>query len=123
MENFDINEIAMLVSIEKYAHDKIEEFKAYCRIAPQNEIDKINNKNAIHIKRENKPITTRGEEYDKKVKELKLKYPTRTTYEENGKITLTASNYTISKKDIITNKFLTLNKTQLLSASKQANIK
>ena len=77
----------------------------------------------MHRKREDKPITTRGVEYDKKVKALKAEYPTITTYEENGKITLTATNYTVSKKDIITNKFIALNKTQLKTASKNANIK
>lgn len=123
MEKFNIEEIATLIAIQKYANDKIEAFKKYCRIAPQTEIDKINSSNHLTIKRDNKPITTRGAEYDLKVEELKQKYPTKTTYEENGKITLTVSNYTITKKDIITNKFITLNKTQLMKANKNANIK
>lgn len=120
MEKEEIEKIAMLVAIQKTIEKEINNFKEKCRLATQEEIDKINEGNLLDIKRENKPITTRGEEYAKLEKELKAKYPTITTYEENGKITLKATHFTTSKVEIIYQNILTQNKTTLKEMARLA---
>ena len=115
-----VERIAMLFEIEKLAKTEIEAFKEECRLATDEEIIEINKGKILEIIRDDKPITTRGEEYQRLEAELKEKYPTITTYEKNGKITLKPQNLTKSKTEIILQQIITQNKTTLKEMMKLA---
>lgn len=123
MEKLRIEEIAMAVAMVEYYQEIIDNAKEEIRALTDEEIAEINKGNNITIKRQDYTKTIYSEEYKQEEKKLKEKYPPTKETIKNHTIKLQATGYTNSKRDIITNKFATLNKTQLKSASKQANIK
>ena len=123
MEKLRIEEIAMAVAMCEYYQEIIDNAKEEIRNLTDEEIAEINKGNNIIIKRQDYTKTIYSEEYKQEEKKLKEKYPPTKETTKNHTIKLQATSYTNSKRDIIINKFATLNKTQLKSASKQANIK
>ena len=118
MEKSKIERIAVLVAMQKQINAEIDAFKEECRHLTKEEINAINEVGNLHIKQEDKPITTRDKKYDIELAILKEAYPTITTYEENGKITLTTSNLAINKAEIIVQNVATLAKTKLQELTK-----
>ena len=123
MDKEKIKELAMAVAKVEYYQKIIDNAKEEIRALTDEEIDKINKGKDIIIKRQDYTKTIYSDEYKQEEKKLKEKYPPTKETIKNHTIKLQATSYTISKREIITDKFTQLNKTQLLSASKQANIK
>lgn len=123
MDKEKIKELAMAVAKVEYYQKIIDNAKEEIRNLTEEEIAEINKGKDIVIKRQDYTKTIYSEEYKQEEKKLKEKYPPTKETIKNHTIKLQATSYTISKREIITDKFTQLNKTQLLSASKQANIK
>lgn len=123
MDKEKIKELAMAVAKVEYYQKIIDNAKEEIRALTDEEIDKINKGKDIIIKRQDYTKTIYSDEYKQEEKKLKEKYPPTKETIKNHTIKLQATSYTISKREIITDKFTQLNKTQLLSASKNANIK
>lgn len=123
MDKEKIKELAMAVAKVEYYQKIIDNAKEEIRALTDEEIDKINKGKDLIIKRQDYTKTIYSDEYKQEEKKLKEKYPPTKETIKNHTIKLQATSYTISKREIITDKFTQLNKTQLLSASKQANIK
>ena len=123
MEKLNIEELAMAVAMLEYYSSIVENGKEIIRNLSNEEVEKINESNKILIKREKQTNITYSKEYKDEVKKLQEKFPPEKTTIENGRIKLTATAYTTSKRKIITDKFTNLNKAQLKAASKNAKIK
>ena len=123
MEKSRIEEIAMAVAMVEYYSKIIDNAKEEIRNLTEEEIAKINKGKDITIKRQNYTKTIYSDEYKKAIEEIAKKYPPTKETTVNHTIKLQATTYTISKRKIITDKFTQLNKTQLMTASKNANIR
>lgn len=123
MDKEKIKELAMAVAKVEYYQKIIDNAKEEIRALTDEEIDKINKGKDIIIKRQDYTKTIYSDEYKQEEKKLKEKYPPTKETMKNHTIKLQATSYTISKREIITDKFTNLNKTQLKAASKNANIK
>lgn len=123
MEKSRVEEIAMAVAMVEYYQAIIDNAKEEIRNLTEEEIAEINKGKDIIIKRQNYTKTIYSNEYKKAVKEIAKKFPPTKETTVNHTIKLQATAYTTSKREIITDKFTNLNKTQLKVASKNANIK
>lgn len=123
MEKSRIEEIAIAVAMVEYYNEIIDDAKDEIRNLTDEEIAEINKGNNLLIKRQDYTKTIYSDEYKEAIKEIAKKFPPKKETMKNHTIKLQATAYTISKREIITNKFTQLNKTQLKAASKQANIK
>lgn len=123
MEKSKIEEIAMAVAMVEYYNEIIENAKEEIRNLSEEEVAEINEGKDIIIKRQNYTKTIYSNEYKKAVEEIAKKFPPTKETSVNHTIKLLATAYTTSKREIITDKFTNLNKTQLMRASKNANIK
>ena len=123
MEKSRIEEIAMAVAMVEYYNEIIDNAKEEIRNLSEEEIAEINKGKDLIIKRQNYTKTIYSKEYQEAKKELEKKFPPTKETTVNHTIKLQATAYTTSKREIITDKFTNLNKTQLMTASKNANIK
>ena len=123
MEKSRIEEIAMAVAMVEYYNEIIENAKEEIRNLSEEEIAEINKGKDLIIKRQNYTKTIYSKEYQEAKKELEKKFPPTKETTVNHTIKLQATAYTTSKRELITDKFTNLNKTQLKAASKNANIK
>lgn len=123
MEKSRIEEIAMAVAMVEYYNEIIDNAKEEIRNLSEEEIAEINKGKDLIIKRQNYTKTIYSKEYQEAKKELEKKFPPTKETTVNHTIKLQATAYTISKRELITDKFTNLNKTQLKAASKNANIK
>ena len=123
MEKSRIEEIAMAVAMVEYYNEIIENAKEEIRNLTEEEIAEINKGKDLIIKRQNYTKTIYSKEYQEAKKELEKKFPPTKETSINHTIKLQATAYTTSKRELITDKFTNLNKTQLKAASKNANIK
>jgi len=123
MEKSRIEEIAMAVAMVEYYNEIINNAKEEIRNLSEEEIAEINKGKDLIIKRQNYTKTIYSKEYQEAKKELEKKFPPTKETTVNHTIKLQATAYTTSKRELITDKFTNLNKTQLKAASKNANIK
>lgn len=123
MEKSRIEEIAMAVAMVEFYNEIIENAKEEIRNLSEEEIAEINKGKDLIIKRQNYTKTIYSKEYQEAKKELEKKFPPTKETTVNHTIKLQATAYTTSKRELITDKFTNLNKTQLKVASKNANIK
>lgn len=123
MEKSRIEEIAMAVAMVEYYNEIIDNAKEEIRNLSEEEIAEINKGKDLIIKRQNYTKTIYSKEYQEAKKELEKKFPPEKETTVNHTIKLQATAYTTSKRELITDKFTNLNKTQLKVASKNANIK
>lgn len=123
MDKSRIEEIAMAVAMVEYYNEIIENTKEEIRNLTEEEIAEINKGKDLIIKRQNYTKTIYSKEYQEAKKELEKKFPPTKETSVNHTIKLTATAYTTSKRELITDKFTNLNKTQLKAASKNTNIK
>lgn len=123
MEKSRIEEIAMAVAMVEYYNEIIDNAKEEIRNLSEEEIAEINKGKDLIIKRQNYTKTIYSKEYQEAKKELEKKFPPTKETSVNHTIKLQATAYTTSKRELITDKFTNLNKTQLKVASKNANIK
>ena len=123
MEKSRIEEIAMAVAMVEFYNEIIENAKEEIRNLTEEEIAEINKGKDLIIKRQNYTKTIYSKEYQEAKKELEKKFPPTKETTVNHTIKLQATAYTTSKRELITDKFTNLNKTQLKAASKNANIK
>lgn len=123
MEKSRIEEIAMAVAMVEYYNEIIENAKEEIRNLTEEEIAEINKGKDLIIKRQNYTKTIYSKEYQEAKKELEKKFPPTKETTVNHTVKLQATAYTTSKRELITDKFTNLNKTQLKAASKNANIK
>lgn len=123
MEKSRIEEIAMAVAMVEYYQGIIDNAKEEIRNLSEEEIAEINKGKDLIIKRQNYTKTVYSKEYQEAKKELEKKFPPEKETTVNHTIKLQATAYTTSKRELITDKFTNLNKTQLKAASKNANIK
>ena len=123
MEKSRIKEIAMAVAMIEYYQLIVDNAKKEIRNLSEEEINEINKGKDFIIKRQDYTKTIYSNEYKKAVEEIAKKFPPEKETVANHTIKLIATTYTISKRKLITNKFTNLNKKQLKSASKNANIK
>lgn len=123
MEKSRIEEIAMAVAMVEYYNEIIDNAKEEIRNLSEEEIAEINKGKDLIIKRQNYTKTIYSKEYQEAKKELEKKFPPTKETTVNHTIKLQATAYTTSKRELITDKFTNLNKTQLKVASKNANIK
>jgi F0F1-type ATP synthase membrane subunit b/b' len=123
MEKSRIEEIAMAVAMVEYYNEIIDNAKEEIRNLSEEEINEINKGKDLIIKRQNYTKTIYSKEYQEAKKELEKKFPPTKETTVNHTIKLQATAYTTSKRELITDKFTNLNKTQLKAASKNANIK
>lgn len=123
MEKSRIEEIAMAVAMVEYYNEIIDNAKEEIRNLSEEEIAEINKGKDLIIKRQNYTKTIYSKEYQEAKKELEKKFPPTKETTVNHTIKLQATAYTTSKRELITDKFTNLNKTQLKAASKNANIK
>ena len=123
MDKSRIEEIAMAVAMVEYYQQIIDNAKDEIRNLTEEEIAKINKGNDLIIKRQNYTKTIYSKEYKQAVEEIAKKFPPEKATTVTHTIKLLATAYTTSKREIITDKFTNMNKTQLKAASKNANIK
>lgn len=123
MEKSRIEEIAMAVAMVEFYNEIIENAKEEIRNLSEEEIEEINKGKDLIIKRQNYTKTIYSKEYQEAKKKLEKKFPPTKETSVNHTIKLQATAYTNSKREIIIDKFTNLNKTQLMSASKNTNIK
>lgn len=123
MEKSRIEEIAMAVAMVEYYQEIIDNAKEEIRNLSEEEVAEINKGKDLIIKRQNYTKTIYSKEYQEAKKELEKKFPPEKETTVNHTIKLQATAYTTSKRELITDKFTNLNKTQLKAASKNANIK
>lgn len=123
MKKSRIEEIAMAVAMVEFYNEIIENAKEEIRNLTEEEIAEINNGKDLIIKRQNYTKTIYSKEYQEAKKELEKKFPPTKETTVNHTIKLQATAYTTSKRRIITDKFTNLNKSQLMAATKNANIK
>ena len=123
MKKSRIEEIAMAVAMVEYYNEIINNAKEEIRNLSEEEIAEINKGKDLIIKRQNYTKTIYSKEYQEAKKELEKKFPPTKETTVNHTIKLQATAYTTSKRELITDKFTNLNKTQLKAASKNANIK
>ena len=123
MEKSRIEEIAMAVAMVEYYNEIIDNAKEEIRNLSEEEIAEINKGKDLIIKRQNYTKTIYSKEYQEAKKELEKKFPPTKETSVNHTIKLQATAYTTSKRELITDKFTNLNKTQLKAASTNANIK
>ena len=118
MEKEEIEELAMAVAMVEYYQEIIDSKKDKIRNLSEEEIAEINKGKDIIIKRQDYTKTIYSNEYKEEEKKLKAKFPPEKETTKNHTIKLEATSYTTSKREIITNKFAAMNKTQLRVASK-----
>lgn len=123
MDKSRIKEIAMAVAMVEYYQQIIDNAKDEIRNLTEEEVNEINKGRDLIIKRQNYTKTIYSKEYQEAKKELEKKFPPTKETTVNHTIKLTATVYTTSKRELITNQFTKLNKTQLKIASKKASIK
>lgn len=123
MEKSRIEEIAMAVAMIEYYQQIVDNAKEEIRNLSEEEVTEINKGKDLIIKRQNYTKTIYSKEYQEAKKELEKKFPPTKETTVNHTIKLQATAYTTSKRELITDKFTNLNKTQLKAASKNANIK
>lgn len=123
MEKSRIEEIAMAVAMIEYYQQIVDNAKEEIRNLSEEEIAEINKGKDLIIKRQNYTKTIYSKEYQEAKKELEKKFPPTKETTVNHTIKLQATAYTTSKRELITDKFTNLNKTQLKAASKNTNIK
>ena len=123
MDKSRIKEIAMAVAMVEYYQQIIDNAKDEIRNLTEEEVNEINKGRDLIIKRQNYTKTIYSKEYQEAKKELEKKFPPTKETTVNHTIKLTATVYTTSKRELITDQFTKLNKTQLKIASKNANIK
>lgn len=123
MEKSRIEEIAMAVAMIEYYQQIVDNAKEEIRNLSEEEVAEINKGKDLIIKRQNYTKTIYSKEYQEAKKELEKKFPPEKETTVNHTIKLQATAYTTSKRELITDKFTNLNKTQLKAASKNANIK
>ena len=123
MEKSRIEEIAMAVAMIEYYQQIVDNAKEEIRNLSEEEVAEINKGKDLIIKRQNYTKTIYSKEYKKAVEEIAKKFPPEKETSVNHTIKLQATAYTTSKRELITDKFTNLNKTQLKAASKNANIK
>lgn len=123
MEKSRIEEIAMAVAMIEYYQQIVDNAKEEIRNLSEEEVAEINKGKDLIIKRQNYTKTIYSKEYQEAKKELEKKFPPTKETTVNHTIKLQATAYTTSKRELITDKFTNLNKTQLKAASKNANIK
>lgn len=123
MEKSRIEEIAMAVAMIEYYQQIVDDAKEEIRNLSEEEVAEINKGKDLIIKRQNYTKTIYSKEYQEAKKELEKKFPPTKETTVNHTIKLQATAYTTSKRELITDKFTNLNKTQLIAASKNANIK
>lgn len=123
MEKSRIEEIAMAVAMIEYYQQIVDNAKEEIRNLSEEEVAEINKGKDLIIKRQNYTKTIYSKEYQEAKKELEKKFPPTKETTVNHTIKLLATAYTTSKRELITDKFTNLNKTQLKAASKNANIK
>ena len=123
MKKSRIEEIAMAVAMVEFYNEIIENAKEEIRNLSEEEVAEINKGKDLIIKRQNYTKTIYSKEYQEAKKELEKKFPPTKETTVNHTIKLQATAYTTSKRELITDKFTNLNKTQLKAASKNANIK
>lgn len=123
MDKSRIEEIAMAVAMVEYYQQIIDDVKDEIRNLTEEEVNEINRGRDLIIKRQNYTKTIYSNEYKEAKKELEKKFPPTKETTINHTIKLTATAYTTSKRELITDRFTNLNKTQLKTASKKANIK
>lgn len=121
MEKTKIEELAMAVAMVNYYNQIIENSKDEIRSLTEEEIAKINESNDLIITRQSYTKTIYSKEFNEELAKLKVKYPPAKKTINNHTIKLTATAYTESKRKLITDKFASLNKTQLKAASKTRN--
>ena len=119
MEKSRIEEIAMAVAMIEYYQQIVDDAKEEIRNLSEEEVAEINKGKDLIIKRQNYTKTIYSNEYKKAVEEIAKKFPPTKETTVNHTIKLTATAYTTSKRELITDKFTNLNKTQLITASKQ----
>ena len=113
MEKEEIEELAMAVAMVEYYQEIIDSKKDKIRNLSEEEIAKINKGNNLLIKRQDYTKTIYSKEYKEEVAKIAEKYPPEKETTKNYTIKLQATSYTNSKREIITNKLATQNKTQL----------
>ena len=123
MEKSRIEEIAMAVAMIEYYQQIVDNAKEEIRNLSEEEVAEINKGKDLIIKRQNYTKTIYSKEYQEAKKELEKKFPPEKETTVNHTIKLQATAYTTSKRELITDKFTNLNKTQLKAASKNTNIK
>lgn len=123
MEKSRIEEIAMAVAMIEYYQQIVDNAKEEIRNLSEEEVAEINKGKDLIIKRQNYTKTIYSKEYQEAKKELEKKFPPTKETTVNHTIKLQATAYTTSKRELITDKFTNLNKTQLKAASKNTNIK
>ena len=123
MEKSRIEEIAIAVAMVEYYNEIIDNAKEEIRNLTEEEVNEINKGRDLIIKRQNYTKTIYSNEYKEAKKELEKKFPPTKETAINHTIKLTATAYTTSKREIITDRFTGMNKTQLKTASKKANLK
>ena len=119
MDNKTIEELAMAVALKDYCEEVIEKNKKLLRSMTKDEIDKINKTKMLIINRSTKTTSTYPKEYEDEVEKLKLKYTKTTTSIPNYNIKLITTSYTDNRKDLIVNKILTMNQSELNKILKQ----
>ena len=113
MDKQMIEELAMAVALREYCDGVIESAKDIIRNLSDEEIREINKTTMLLINRKSSTKHTYSAEYNKALAEIKQKYPATSISIPNHSITLTTTGYTDSRRDIIVNEVLTLNKTEL----------
>lgn len=117
MEKARVDEIAIAVAMVEHYQEIIDNAKEELRGLTEEEIKEINKGNNLIISREDYTKTSHSNEYKQAVKEIEKKFPpTKETF-PNYKIKLHATSYTISKAQMIIDKFAPMNKTQLKAAA------
>ena len=123
MDKARIEELAMAVAMVEYYQKIIDEAKDEIRNLTEEEIEKINSGKDLTVSRQNYTKTIYSEEYKQALEEIAKKFPPQKETIANHTIKLKATAYTKSKADIIATQLANKNKTQLKTASKNANIK
>lgn len=113
MNNHEIEELAMAVTLQTYCEEVIDKYKKVLRAMSKDEINKINKTKMLIIKRSTHTTSTYPKEYKDEVAKLKLKYTKTTTSIPDHNIELITTGYTDNRKDIIVNDILTLSVKEL----------
>lgn len=113
MDKQKIEELAMAVALQEYCSKVIENAKEIIRNLSEEEVREINKTTMLLINRKSSTKHTYSKEYNDALAEIKQKYPATTVSIPNHTITLTTTGYTDNRRNIIVNKILTLNKTEL----------
>jgi F0F1-type ATP synthase membrane subunit b/b' len=123
MEKSKIEKLAIAVAMVEYYQQIIDNAKEEIRNLTDKEVAEINKGKDLIISRQNYTKTIYSKEYQDAKKEIEKKFPPKKETIVNHTIKLTATAYTTSKRELITEKFTNLNKAQLTAAGRYANIK